>query len=101
MWDKLKHRWKVDSGLDVFIILVVFAFTGSSVVFLKKYIFGWIGVGEHTATWLRFCLSLFIILPMYQVILLAYGWIFGKFNFFWEFEKRTFSRMKRLWQRKE
>lgn len=100
MWNKLKTRWKVDSGLDVVIILVVFACTGFSVVYIKKLLFLWMNIGDQTQTWIRFCLSIFIILPIYQVILLIWGWVFGKFNFFWEFEKRTFSRMLGLLRRK-
>lgn len=101
MWEKLKSRWNVDSGMDVLIIMVVFACTGFSVLYVKKIVFGWMDIGEQTPTWIRFCLSLFVILPLYQLILLCWGWIFGKFNFFWEFEKRTFSRMKGMWRRKE
>lgn len=100
MWEKLRKRWNVNSGLDVVVILVVFACTGFTVLYVKKLLFGWMGIGDQTAGWLRFLLALFVILPIYQVILLCWGWIFGKFNFFWEFEKRTFSRMKAIWKRK-
>ena len=34
-----------------------------------------------------------LILPIYNVILLGYGFLFGQFNFFWEFEKRFFNRI--------
>lgn len=33
------------------------------------------------------------ILPVYQVVLLMYGALFGQFRFFWEFEKRMVRRM--------
>jgi D-xylose transport system substrate-binding protein len=35
---KLQERWKVDSTLQVVLILVVFALTGSTVVYIKKFI---------------------------------------------------------------
>jgi hypothetical protein len=100
MWEKLKSRWNVESGVDVFLILLVFACTGTSVLYVKKIVFGWMDIDEQTATWIRICLSLFIILPLYQVILLGWGWLFGKFNFFWEFEKRSLFRMRDLWRKK-
>ncbi len=100
MWKKLKDRWKVDNAADVVIILVVFACTGFSVLYVKKLLFAWAGIGDDTPGWIRLCISLFIILPLYQVILLGWGWIFGKFNFFWEFEKKTFSRMRSIGKRK-
>jgi hypothetical protein len=34
-----------------------------------------------------------LILPVYNVILLIYGAIFGQLRFFWEFEKRFFMRI--------
>lgn len=101
MWEKLKNRWNVNSGWDVLIILVVFACTGLSVVYMKKILFQWMDIGDHTPAWARICLSIFVILPIYQVVLLVWGWLFGKFNFFWEFEKRTLSRMKGILKRKD
>ncbi len=100
MWKKLKDRWKVDNSTDVIIILVVFTCTGFSVLYIKKLFFGWVGIDEQTPAWIRFCTTLFVILPLYQVILLGWGWVFGKFNFFWEFEKKTFSRMRSIRRKK-
>jgi hypothetical protein len=94
MWDKLKKRWKVNTGWDVLIILVVFACTGFSILYLKRLLFRWVGISpEETATWIRWTVNIIIILPLYQVVLLVWGFVFGKFSFFWEFEKRMFSRI--------
>ncbi|MET7255460.1 DUF6787 family protein [Dyadobacter fermentans] len=93
MIEKLKQRWNVRNGWDVLIILVVFACTGFSVLYVKRWLFEWIGLTENSPAWLRWSVNILIILPLYQVILLAWGWIWGKFNFFWEFEKRMFSRI--------
>ena len=34
--EKLMHRWKLESALQVIIVLVVFACTGFTVLFIKK-----------------------------------------------------------------
>jgi hypothetical protein len=34
-----------------------------------------------------------LILPVYNVFLLFYGFVFGQFKFFWEFEKKFFKRI--------
>ncbi|HCO85018.1 MAG TPA: diacylglyceryl transferase, partial [Arenibacter sp.] len=34
-----------------------------------------------------------LIFPIYQFLLVIYGWLFGQFKFFWEFEKKMLSRM--------
>ncbi|GAB2764837.1 hypothetical protein GCM10027275_02560 [Rhabdobacter roseus] len=99
MWEKLKVRWNVRSGWDVFIILLVFACTGSSIMYIKQVLFGWVGLTADTPAWIRWTANILIILPLYQVVLLVWGWLFGKFRFFWEFEKRMFSRIGGLFRK--
>lgn len=92
MFDKLKNRWNLKSTYQVVIVLVVFACTGFTILFIKKPIMAWI-VGEEESNLLNSILYLMFILPVYNIILLAYGFVFGQFTFFWEFEKKMWSRM--------
>jgi hypothetical protein len=46
-------------------------------------------------------LYLLLVLPLYQIILLMYGFIFGQFNFFWEKEKQIFRRIGSLFSGKK
>jgi hypothetical protein len=85
---KLQERWKVDSTLQVVLILVVFALTGSTVVYIKKFVQPL--MGDH---WWFDLVYYVAILPFYNLILLIYGFIFGQGNYFWEFEKRFFRRI--------
>ena len=88
---KLQKRWNV-SVAQVFIILLVFACTGFTIMFLKRPIVGFFtGGGEPTL--LFSVLYYLLILPVYNLFLLFYGFIFGQFEFFWAFEKRMFRRM--------
>ncbi len=48
MFEKLKKRWNIQSNFQVVIILVVFAITGSTTVYVKKLIFDLIGVDMDT-----------------------------------------------------
>jgi hypothetical protein len=98
---KLQARWGVESLGQVLIILLVFALTGSSVMYLKKFVLPFIGISEETSLWVRILASIFVILPLYQVLLLFFGFILGQFNFFWAFEKKTFSRIIAMFGRKE
>lgn len=93
MIEKLKQRWNVKNGLDVVIILLVFACTGFSILYIKRGLFALAGLTDDTPAWLRWTINIVIILPLYQIVLLAWGWIWGKFSFFWAFEKRMFSRI--------
>lgn len=90
--DRLQVRWKVGSALQVVIILLVFACTGFTVLFIKKPLFDyWFSNGDKpmwasTLYWI-------LIFPVYNMILLLYGFVFGQFHFFWEFERRFFNRI--------
>jgi hypothetical protein len=89
---KLQQRWKLKSIGQVLLVLVVFACTGTTIMFLKQPILAFLGEGESTSV-LPSVLYYIFILPLYNVVLLAYGFLFGQFDFFWEFEKRFLSRI--------
>jgi hypothetical protein len=87
---RLKARWKLESAMQVWITLVVFALTGTTVVVLRRYLashFDWAAEKWFLYTYY------WLVLPFYNLILLFYGFIFGRFQFFWEFEKRFFRRI--------
>ena len=81
---------------QVVLILIVFACTGFSVLFIKQPLFDLAGITPETSPWIRIPFYIFTIFPAYQVLLLLYGFIFGQFQFFWSFEKRMFGRIKGL-----
>jgi hypothetical protein len=89
--EKLKNRWKLDNAWHVLIVLLVFACTGLSVFFIKKPLLNWLA-GERGNTYLASLLYYIFILPLYNILLLGYGFIFGQFRFFWSFEKRLMER---------
>ena len=89
--DRLGRRWGV-SPTRVLVILLVFACTGFTVMFLKRPVVTWVsGVGD-ASIWFSVAYYL-LILPVYNLILLIYGALFGQFQFFWEFEKRFLNRL--------
>ncbi len=88
---RLQERWGV-SAFRVVIILIVFALTGTTVLFIKAPILDFI-VGENQKNWLHSVIYFILILPIYNILLLIYGAIFGQFSFFWEFEKKFFKRL--------
>jgi len=102
MIEKLKQRWNVKNGWDVLIILMVFACTGFSILYIKRALFDLVGLTKETSpSWMLWAVNILIILPLYQVVLLAWGWVWGKFTFFWAFEKRMFRRIGGLFRRKK
>lgn len=94
--DRLKERWGINSTTQVIIILVVFACTGFTVLYAEELIFRLIGIEEPQEWYYRALLFIVITLPLYNIILLVYGFIFGQFRFFWNFEKKFFGRILKL-----
>lgn len=91
---KLKERWGIKSNFQLVVIFVVFAITGSTSAYLSKPVLAWMGITKETLP-LYFYIPLYIILifPIYQVLLVSFGFIFGQFKFFWAFEKRMLKMM--------
>jgi len=89
--EKLKNRWKLKSTGQVIIVLLVFACTGFTILFIKKPLLSWLA-GEDGNSTLASVLYYIFVLPLYNVILLGYGFAFGQFRFFWDFERRFLER---------
>jgi hypothetical protein len=98
---KLMRRWKVESPTQAVIILVVFACTGFSVMFLKKPITNWFYSDPESDKTLFSILYWILIFPVYNILLLFYGFVFGQFQFFWAFEKGFFKRILGKGERKK
>lgn len=96
---RLQDKWKLKNMAQVILVLWVFACTGTTVLFIKEPIFNLLGVSMEKGGLWKTILYLLLVLPLYQIILLIYGFIFGQFRFFWEKEKQFFKRMLRVFSR--
>lgn len=90
--EKLKQRWKLDTVSQVIWVLIVFACTGFTVLFIKRPLFEYLYPTGEKPVWASI-LYWVLIFPVYNGFLLFYGLLFGQFRFFWEFEKRFFLRL--------
>lgn len=98
---RLQTKWKLDSLLQVVLVLVVFACTGFTILLIKNPILNFFGIERGGGQgFINTVLYLILILPLYQIFLLIYGLIFGQFNFFWEKEKQIFRRIGNLFSKK-
>ncbi|OOG69419.1 DUF6787 family protein [Algoriphagus sp. A40] len=99
---RLQTKWKLESLFQVVMVLVVFAFTGFTILFIKNPILNFFGVERGGGQgFLNTVLYLLLVLPLYQIFLLIYGFIFGQFKFFWEKEKQIFKRIAGVFSRKK
>lgn len=89
-----KERWNIKSNWQIFVILVVFAVTGSSAALLSKPILALFGIIKGSVSgWIYYPLYIVLIFPVYQVLLVSFGFVFGQFTFFWAFERKMLRSM--------
>lgn len=93
---RLKTKWGLESLFQLILVILVFAITGTTVVFLRKTLFELIGFDEATSFWLKTSVYILFVFPAYQGLLLFYGSIFGQFHFFWNKEKKLFHSLGKL-----
>tara|TARA_B100000214_G_scaffold287589_1_gene217165 strand:- start:508 stop:810 length:303 start_codon:yes stop_codon:yes gene_type:complete len=85
---RLREKWGIKSNFQLVIIIIVFAITGSTSALISgptiDFLFGEIEMNGF----LKFILQLLVIMPIYQVLLLFFGFVFFQFNFFFKFVKK-------------
>ena len=92
MLEKTRKFFKTKTYLQLFLIFLVFAVSGSLSVIVSEPVVKYIGLEIIDNVVLKTIVRIIIIFPLYQVILLIIGTIFGQFKYFWEFEKKFWKR---------
>ena len=93
LFKKLEEKWILNHRWEMIRVFIVFAITGSSSMFVGRPIIKLIGITkENLNPILYWFLFIIIGLVFYQILLVFFGWLFGQFKFFWEFEKKMLRR---------
>ncbi len=93
IFKKLENKWKVTYKWEMIRIFIVFAITGSSSMLIGRPIIEFIGITQDNLNpFIYWILFVFIAIVFYQILLVTFGWLFGQFHFFWEFEKKMLRR---------
>jgi hypothetical protein len=93
MMGGLRQRWGLTSNFQLTLIIIVFAITGSASAWLSKPVCFWLGITQDDLGFWFTPIRLILIFPIYQVLLVAIGFLFGQFKFFWTFEKKMLRSM--------
>ena len=91
---KFKERWEIQSNWQLIVIIFVFAITGSASAWLSKPFCMWLGISKEALDFWFTPIRLLMIFPIYQVLLVLIGFLFGQYRFFWAFEKKLLRRLK-------
>ena len=92
---RIGKNWWITIRWLLFLIMLVFALAGSSVIPARYLMFALFGFTSETPTVWKILAWLVFVFPLYQSFLLLYGFLLGQFHFFWEKEKRMLSFFKR------
>ncbi|WP_338733788.1 DUF6787 family protein [Mangrovimonas cancribranchiae] len=93
IFEKLKHKWVLDYRWEMIRVFIVFAITGSTSAYIGRPILQLIGITKENLNPIVYWVIFIIIgLIFYQILLVSFGWLFGQFKFFWEFEKKMLRR---------
>ena len=92
MIKRLKERWGITSNFQIVIIFIVFAITGSTSAYLSGPLTDFIiGVESDLNPFIKIVIRIIVLTPIYQVLLLFFGYIFFQYNFFLKFVKKFIS----------
>ena len=93
LFKKLERKWILEHRWEMIRVFIVFSITGSASVFIGKPIMAFIGITkDNLNTTVYWILYVLVGIIFYQIMLVFFGWLFGQFKFFWEFEKKMLSR---------
>ena len=88
---KLKERWGITSNFQIVIIFIVFGITGTVSAYISGPLTNII-IGESELHWLiKLLIRIIVLTPIYQVLLLFFGYIFYQYRFFYNFVKKFMS----------
>lgn len=90
-WQKIKQHWCITNDFQAAIILIVFAITGFSTLYSHRFIDYLLGINDDSNFFLKTVIFIFLILPIYTLLLYFWGNVFGQRKFFTKFIKLKLS----------
>ena len=109
MLKKLKEKWGISTPFEMIIVFIVFGVTGSVAAKISGPIVSLFPIIDELPGLIYWPLRLFIIFPVYQVLLIWFGFVFGVlvsiitfqkdkfiFKFFYNFSLKLSKKMLNL-----
>ena len=93
--DKLILIFKAKSLFHLFTIFIIFGISGSLSVFISGPLINYLNIESLIPYYpLYLIIRILIIFPIYQLVLIIVGSLFGQYKYFLEFEKKFLKRLK-------
>ena len=87
--NKLKERWQIKSNFQLAVIFVVFAINGSLSAKIGQLLMNFFGLDKENLNLVVYYFIFIIIVTLiYPFLIIANGFIFGQFEFFFRFSRK-------------
>jgi hypothetical protein len=84
---KIRNLFKVESNMQLLIVNIVFAVTGTASVYLAGIIIDLFELNALNA-FVYWTLRILLLIPVYQILLVIVGTLFGQFGYFGKWKKK-------------
>ena len=85
--EKIRNFLKVDNNFKLLIVFIVFGITGSLTLYISDILFIYFDISKNELGYF------YIFIPIYQLLLIIIGTLFGEFKYFWQFEKKFLRKI--------
>jgi hypothetical protein len=90
----LKNRYQLKSSWQLLLVFIVFGLTGPITLMIhRKIINPLLGFDVDTPFYLKAILFIFVLIPLYNLILYGLGYVFGCSMFFKVFIKKSIGKL--------
>ena len=92
--NKIRNLFKVETNFQLLKVNIVFAVTGTMSVYFAGIIINFLGLDPYIiGDFFYWVLRIMLLVPVYQILLIIIGSVFGEFKYFWRIEKKMLSRL--------
>ena len=98
LWVRLKNHWKITSNIQVAVILLVFALSGFSTLYVHNYIDFLLGVDEESEFWIKALIFVLLVLPVFNLFLFIWGTLLGQQKFVIKFIKTKINLLLHIFK---
>jgi len=87
--------------LETFLFFTIFGLTGISTATAAALLRPFFGMDQDTPLFITILYFVFLTLPIHQILLLFWGFVFGRFRTYLAYEITMFRRIGRIFRKKQ
>jgi len=98
---KIRNFFKVESNYQLLIVNIVFAITGVTSLYFADYILDIFLLDKNNYnSFFYWTGRILVLLPVYQILLILFGTLFGQSSYFMTMQKKTMQKLRIIFKNK-